>query len=195
MRLSVIVAIGRRAQIGLENRLLWHIPEDLKLFKTLTTGHCIIMGRKTYESIGKPLPNRTLIVLSRSALEIEGAHVCKSLDEAVRLCEDLGEDEAFVIGGGEVYREAMKICDRLYLSNVDYDGPADTYFVPVIWREWQVLDEQKYPQSTGKNGEAIPAWQHFVLERLPHSTLRYLMYRRGRCLYRPALAKGCLPLR
>ncbi|MDR1975422.1 MAG: dihydrofolate reductase [Campylobacteraceae bacterium] len=168
MRLSIIVAVGKSWQIGLDNKLLWHIPEDLKLFKEITLGHHLIMGRKTYESIGKPLPNRTSIVLSKSDINIENAFTCKSLEEAIALCKKRSESEAFIIGGAQVYAQALPLADRLYLSTVDYNGKADVFFPPVIFRNWQVIEEKKYEKTTGKNGEIIPAWQHLVLQNLTH---------------------------
>ncbi|MDR0762398.1 MAG: dihydrofolate reductase [Campylobacteraceae bacterium] len=167
MRLSIIVAVGKAWQIGLDNKLLWHIPEDLKLFKELTTAHHLIMGRKTYESIGRPLPNRTSIILSKSGFVTDGIFTCASLQEAIELCKSRNESEAFVVGGGEIYKEALPIADRLYLTTVDYNGRADTFFPPVIFRNWQLIDEKKYEKSIGKNGDKIPAWKHLVLQRIP----------------------------
>jgi dihydrofolate reductase len=167
MRLSIIVAVGKAWQIGLDNKLLWHIPEDLKLFKEITTGHHLIMGRKTFESIGKPLPNRTSVVLSKSGFNAEGVFTSESLLKAVKFCESRGESEAFIVGGGEVYKEALPIADRLYLTTVDYNGKADTFFPPINFKNWQMMDEKKYEKSIGKNGEEIPSWQHFILQRIP----------------------------
>jgi dihydrofolate reductase len=161
------VAVGKAWQIGLDNKLLWHIPEDLKLFKEITTGHHLIMGRKTYESIGKPLPNRTTVVLSKNGFKADNVFTCESLEEAIEFCKDRGEEEAFVVGGGKVYKEALASADRLYLTTVDYNGKADTFFMPIIFREWQLIDEKKYEKSIGKNGEKIPAWRHLVLQKIP----------------------------
>ncbi|MDR0666080.1 MAG: dihydrofolate reductase [Campylobacteraceae bacterium] len=127
----------------------------------------MIMGRKTYESIGRPLPNRTSIVLSKSGFEAEGVFTCESLQEAVEFCESRNENEAFVVGGGEVYKEALLIADRVYLTTVDYNGRADTFFPPIIFRNWQLIDEKKHEKSIGKNGEKIPAWQHLILQKIP----------------------------
>ncbi|MDR2342800.1 MAG: dihydrofolate reductase [Campylobacteraceae bacterium] len=167
MRLSIIVAVGKAWQIGLDNKLLWYIPEDLRLFRELTTTHHLIMGRKTYESIGRPLPNRTSIILSKSGFAADGVFTCESLQKAIELCESRGEDEAFVVGGGEVYKEALPLADRLYLTTVDYNGRADTFFPPINFRNWQTIDEKKYEKSIGRNGEKIPAWQHFALQKIP----------------------------
>ncbi|MDR2635983.1 MAG: dihydrofolate reductase [Campylobacteraceae bacterium] len=167
MKLSIIVAVGKAWQIGLDNKLLWHIPEDLKLFKEITVGHHLIMGRKTYESIGRPLPNRTSIVLSKSGFSADGVFTCESLEQAIEFCKDRGEEEAFVVGGGKVYKEALLHADRLYLTTVDYNGKADTFFPPVSFKNWQIIDEKKYEESIGKNGEQIPSWQHFILQKIP----------------------------
>ncbi|MDR2082009.1 MAG: dihydrofolate reductase [Campylobacteraceae bacterium] len=167
MRLSIIVAIGKAWQIGFDNKLLWHIPEDLKLFKEVTTGHHLIMGRKTYESIGKPLPNRTSVILSKGGFKAEGVFTCESLQKAVEFCESRGENETFVVGGGEVYKTALPIAQRIYLTSVDYNGKADTFFPPIIFRDWQLIDERKYAKSIGKNGEEIPSWKHLILQKIP----------------------------
>jgi dihydrofolate reductase len=161
------VAVGKAWQIGLNNRLLWHIPEDLKLFKELTVGHHLIMGRKTYQSIGKPLPNRTSVVLSKSGFNTSNVFTCESLQKAIEFCESRGEEESFVIGGGEIYKEALPYADRLYLTTVDYNGKADTFFPPINFRNWQLINEKKYEKSIGKNADIIPAWQHFILQKIP----------------------------
>ncbi|MDR1461267.1 MAG: dihydrofolate reductase [Campylobacteraceae bacterium] len=167
MRLSIVVAVGKAWQIGLNNRLLWYIPEDLKLFKELTVGHHLIMGRKTYQSIGKPLPNRTSVVLSKKGFGADNVFTCESLQKAIEFCKDRGEEEAFVVGGGEIYKEALSYAQRLYLTTVDYNGKADTFFPPINFRNWQVINEKKYEKSIGKNGEKIPAWQYFILQKIP----------------------------
>jgi len=114
MTISIIVAIGENNAIGKNNQLLWHMPADLKYFKTKTSGHTIIMGRKTFDSVGKPLPNRRNIVVTRQDIKIEGCEVVKSIDEAIALCK--GEDEVFIGGGAEIYRLAMDKTNRIYLT-------------------------------------------------------------------------------
>lgn len=123
-KISIVAAIGRRRELGRGNELLWHIPDDLKRFKALTTGHPIIMGRKTFESIGKPLPGRHNIVITRGDWAHEGATVAHSLEEAL---EKAGED-AFVIGGSQIYEQALPFCDTLYLTLIDDEKPADAFF-------------------------------------------------------------------
>ena len=111
---SIIVAVAENGVIGDKNTLLWHISEDLKHFKAVTTGHPVIMGRKTYESLGRPLPNRTNVVITRQQVEIPGCRVVHSLGEAVALFP--GDDEVFVIGGAQIYAQALPLADRFYLT-------------------------------------------------------------------------------
>lgn len=130
MKISMVAAIasGNRA-IGKNNKLIFHIPEDLKRFKELTSGHVVIMGRKTFESIGRPLPNRINTVITRNpAFYEDNVVVAHSLNEALRLAELKGESEAFIIGGGQIYEEAIGKADKLYLTVVEGSPDADTYF-------------------------------------------------------------------
>lgn len=166
MKLSMIVAIGKRGQIGKDNKLLWHIPEDLKNFKNLTLNHHIIMGRKTYESIGKPLPNRTSIVLSHNEFKQDGIFVCKNIDEAIKFCENNNEEEAFIIGGGELYKSTIDIIDRLYLTKVYYNEDADTFFPTLKTSDWLIIEEINHEEIIKDDGTKIPAWQFCILERL-----------------------------
>lgn len=132
-KISIIAAIasGNRA-LGKNGRLIYYIPEDLKRFKKVTSGHPIIMGRKTFESIGHPLPDRTNIVITRDEdYFAEGVEMSHSLDEALRLASlAQGDDEVFVIGGGQIYEEAMPFADKLYLTIVEGNPDADTFFPP-----------------------------------------------------------------
>jgi dihydrofolate reductase len=128
--LSLIVAMSENRVIGVENRLPWHIPEDLKRFKQITSGHPILMGRKTFESIGKPLPGRTNVVISRNRdYRVEGVVTCFSLEEALQWAAKApGSDEIFVIGGGEIFRQALPIADRIYLTEVEWPFEGDAHF-------------------------------------------------------------------
>lgn len=130
MILSLIAALGSTTRaIGKDGALLWHIPEDLARFKRLTMGHPLIMGRKTFESIGRPLPGRTSIVVTRNtAWSHEGVLVAHSLDEALKTATTLDPHEIFVIGGGELYAQTIGQADRLYLTLVDDATPGDTFF-------------------------------------------------------------------
>ena len=132
MTLSIICAVGRNGAIGRDNALLWHLPGDLPRFKRLTMGHPVIMGRRTFESIGRPLPGRLNLVVTRNAnYAAEGVTLCPSLDIALQRAEAAQPDdgEIFVIGGGELYAATIDRCARLYLTEVD-DAPtdADTFF-------------------------------------------------------------------
>ena len=136
--LSIIVAINKKNGIGFENKLLYWLPNDLKRFKALTTGHPIIMGRKTFESLPKgALPNRRNIVLSRQDLHFEGAETFHTLEEALATCNP--EDEAFCIGGASLYQEAIAIADRLYITEIeDAEKEADVFFPLIdqeVWKE------------------------------------------------------------
>lgn len=149
MNISIIVAVAENWVIGANNQLLWHISDDLKRFKALTSGHSVIMGRKTFESIGRPLPNRRNIVVSRNPnLAIEGCEVVNSLDEAFSITT--GEYEVFIIGGGELYRKALPLANNLYITKVDRVFEGDTTFPVVNFDEWQLVREQKgNPTSDG----------------------------------------------
>ena len=159
--LSMIVAIGNQRQIGKDNQLLWHIREDLQNFKRLTMGHCMIMGRKTFESIGKPLPGRTTIVVTRNPdWSFKGVHTVHTPEEAIEKAKELEDSEAFVIGGGQLYKDMLQSIDRLYLSKVEYDGEADTFFPEIDHIQWNVLEENHFPST-----EKAPAWSFHALEK------------------------------
>lgn len=134
--LSVIAAVASNRAIGLDNALPWHLPEDLKQFRGLTMGHHIIMGRKTYDSLGRLLPGRTTVIVSRQAgYRVPGAVTACSLREAVAACGD--DEEVFVIGGAELYREALALADRLYLTEVHAEFEADAFFPEYDRDAWQ----------------------------------------------------------
>jgi len=145
--ISLIAAIGRNSELGKDNTLLWKLPADMKHFKEITTLHAVIMGRKTFESIGKPLPNRKNIVITRDVnyknSEVEVAH---SLSEALDLVGNNNE-EIFIIGGGELYKQTMPIADKLYITHIDAeDSNADTFFpeiIPIVWNEILHKEYQK----------------------------------------------------
>lgn len=134
--LALIVGLARNRGIGLRGALPWHVPEDLKRFKALTMGHAIIMGRKTHESIGKPLPGRRNIVVTRGDGQFPGCEKASSLEEALRLTE--ADELPFIIGGALLYAEALPKVTHLFLTQLDRDAEADTFFpelVPSQWRE------------------------------------------------------------
>jgi dihydrofolate reductase len=137
--ISIVVAIDEQRGIGVENRMPWHLPEDLKRFKRLTMGGCLVMGRKTYASIGRSLPGRTNIVISREfASPPEGVLVAASPEAALGIAEDLGEKKVFIIGGAQIYAQMLPLANRMYLTTVHTSSAADTFFPdfnPDDWRE------------------------------------------------------------
>lgn len=144
MKTSIIVAIGNNNEIGKGNEMLWHLPADLLHFKETTSGHPVIMGRKTFESIGRPLPNRQNIVITRNNdYKRDGVKICSSLDEALKIFKD-SDKEVFIIGGGEIYRQAMSIADKLYVTKVDGDFDADTFFPEINDEEWGKVSEEAH---------------------------------------------------
>lgn len=138
---TIVVAMGKNREIGKDNQLLWHLPKDLKHFKDITSGHPIIMGRKTYESIGKPLPNRTNIVISRKKDWFEeGILIVGSIKEALKFAQKIDEN-VFIIGGGNIYEQTMDLTDRIEVTLVDAELYADTYFPEMSEKIWQKTDE------------------------------------------------------
>jgi dihydrofolate reductase len=143
MTVSIVVAISENNAIGKDNKLLWHLPKDLKHFKEITTGGTVIMGRKTYDSVGRPLPNRRNIIITRQQIEIPGCEVVNSVEAALDLCRD--EAEVFIVGGAEIYRLAMPLTDKIFLTIVHENFEADTYFPeikPAIWKETDRQDHE-----------------------------------------------------
>lgn len=146
--ISIIVAMAKNRVIGINNTLPWHLPEDLKRFRALTTGHHIIMGRKTYESLGRLLPNRTTVIVTRNQdYIVEGALIAHSLTSAIKLCED--DSEIFVIGGAELYKDGLKLADQLYVTEVDLDVQADAFFPVFDLNEWEENSRVHYTSEKG----------------------------------------------
>ena len=143
--ISIIVAVAQNGVIGDKNSLLWHISEDMRFFKRTTSGHPVIMGRKTYESLGRPLPNRTNVVISRTLGELEGCTVVRSLEEAIALFPT--EEEVFVIGGAQIYALALDVADRFYLTRVGHDYEGDTSFPTWNESEWRLISREAYEQG------------------------------------------------
>jgi dihydrofolate reductase len=143
---SVIVAVAENGVIGGSGGLLWHISEDLQMFKRVTSGHPVIMGRKTFESLGRPLPARTNVVITRNPdYHPEGVTIAGSLDEALAMFPLI--EEVFIIGGGEIYRQAMPIADRLYLTRVGASFEGDTRFPDWNPAEWNLISSEKHPHG------------------------------------------------
>jgi len=146
MTVSQVVAISENHVIGKDNKLLWYLPNDLKHFKEITTGHTVIMGRKTYESVGKPLPRRRNIIITRQAITIDGCEVVNSIEAALALCRD--EDEVFIVGGAEIYKQSMHLTDRIYLTIVHKDFEGDSFFPEIKKTEWkEVFREDHKPDE------------------------------------------------
>ncbi len=148
MQIHLIAAIAQNNAIGKDNQLLWHIKDDLQLFKKTTLNNVLIMGRKSYESIGRPLPKRTNVVITRKRdYQPEGVMVFNSLNQAFDHFRKT-ESEVFVIGGGEIYRQSLDDAHVLHISHVDVSvEEADTFFPKVKWEEWKVVEEQSYDRS------------------------------------------------
>ncbi len=139
--ITIVVAMGKNREIGANNQLLWHLPKDLKHFKELTTGHPVIMGRKTYESIGKPLPNRTNIVISRKSDWFEeGILIVGSIKEAIKFAKKIDEN-AYIIGGGNIYEQTLDLADKLEVTLVDTTLEADTFFPKIDEKKWTKTNE------------------------------------------------------
>ena len=147
-RVSIIVAVGANGVIGTDGQLPWRLPEDLKRFRALTMGHAMVMGRKTFDSIGRPLPGRRSIVVSRqSALHIEGATVTPSLDAAIAAAGD--DPEIFVIGGGEIYAASLPLADRLLVTEVDASPAGDTHFPTIDATAWREVSRERHATDDG----------------------------------------------
>jgi len=143
MILSLIVAMDEEDGIGRDKQIPWHLSADLQRFKQFTMGHCIIMGRRTYESIGHPLPGRTSIVITRRKdYQAKAGVICAdSLQDALRTAKRLGETEAFIIGGGEIFQHSLPLADQIYLTRVHTRIQADTFFPPIRFEEWLTSQE------------------------------------------------------
>ena len=154
--LAIIVAMAQNRTIGINNTLPWRIPEDLKHFKALTMGHHMIMGRKTFESIGKPLPGRTTVVVSRDHhLKIDGCIVAHSLHEAIAACAS--DSQAFVVGGADIYAQALGLADTLYITEIQQEVNGDTTFPEFDRAKWHEVSREAHHQETPQ-----PLDYHFV---------------------------------
>lgn len=152
MIISTIVGMGNNHEIGKDNDIPWYLPADLRYFKRVTTGHPIIMGRKCFESIGRPLPNRTNIIVSRNPeFYIEDCILTHSIPAALKVAQEQGAEEAFIIGGGEIYLRGLPLSQRIYVTRIDVDIPdADIFFPKVQWENWTLIMEEKH-QKDEKN--------------------------------------------
>ena len=151
MIISLLVAMDEKRGIGKAGKLPWHLSSDVRRFRELTMGHHLIVGRKTFESIGKPLPGRhTIIVTRNSNFNTEGCFVARSVEDAIALARDRGETEVFVIGGAEIYARALEAVDRIYLTEVHAEVDADTFF-PEFDRSAWIETQQIYHSTDEKN--------------------------------------------
>ncbi len=142
MKISIIVAVAQNGVIGDENRLIWHISEDLRHFKSTTQGHSVVMGRKTFESLGRALPNRENIVITRQDITIEGCKVAHSLSQAIDISSE--QEELFIIGGAQIYEQALSIADRFYLTIVHHDYSGDTLFPEWCREDWREVSSTHF---------------------------------------------------
>lgn len=147
MNISIIVALGSNLAIGKNNSLVWHLPADMKFFKEKTTGHCVITGRKNYESIPekfRPLPNRTNIIITRQQdYNAPGTIITSSIEEAIRKAEQTGDTEIFIIGGGDIFKQSLHLADTLYLTEIEECFDADVFFPKLNMLEWQEVSRVK----------------------------------------------------
>jgi len=147
---SIIVAIAENGVIGDKNALLWNIKEDMRHFRTITTGHPVIMGRKTFESIGRPLPKRTNVVITRGDTTFEGCEVAHSLEEALAMFP--AEEEIFIIGGAQIYAQALPLADKLYLTIVHRNYEGDTSFPDIDMSEWGEISRESFARGEEFDG-------------------------------------------
>lgn len=142
--LKILVAFDENRVIGKNNTLIWHLPADLKRFKSLTTGHVIIMGRKTFESIGKPLPNRTTIVISRQAdLQIEGVIIAHSVEEAILKAKSITREDIFIVGGAEIYALSLALADQILVTQLHDIFEGDAYFPEIPLASWEITEKER----------------------------------------------------
>jgi dihydrofolate reductase len=162
--LSIIVAMAKNRTIGINNTLPWRIPDDLKHFRKLTMGHHMVMGRKTFESIGKPLPGRTTVVVTRDRnLKIDGCIVAHSLTEALAACAS--DPEVFVVGGADIYAQALDLADTLYVTEIQQEVTGDARFPEFDRTQWRETSREKRSQETPQ-----PLEYHFVEYQRTQST-------------------------
>ena len=148
MIVSSIVAVSKNRVIGKENGMPWHLPKDMRFFKRTTLNHHVIMGRKNFEAMGNPLPKRTNIILTRDPYYISSSSlVVHSIEEALTIAFDNGEEEVFIIGGGEIYKDSMDYWDRLYSTEIDQDVEGDVFFTDPDYDEWDLVSEKNHEKD------------------------------------------------
>lgn len=148
MTISCIVATAHNRVIGKDNDIPWYLPADLQYFKKTTINHHIIMGRNCYASIGKPLPKRTNVIVTRDPYFISSnCLIARSIPEAIQIAHENGETEAFIIGGGQIYAQTMDLCDKLYLTEVDLTVDGDIFFPELEMTQWELISEEKHSKD------------------------------------------------
>lgn len=147
MKIILIAAVASNQVIGRDNQLIWKLSSDLKRFKNLTSGHFILMGRKTFESLGKPLPNRTHLIITRNPdfQAPEGHYSFSNLEEAFIFCNKLEVEKLFIIGGGEIYKQSLSFCDQLEITEVHTNPEGDTYFPTIPVQDWEEVERSDFP--------------------------------------------------
>jgi dihydrofolate reductase len=144
--ITLIAAVAQNYALGLNNQLLWHLPDDFKRFKKITSGHYIIMGRKTFESFPKPLPNRTHVIITRQKEYIfEDCIIVSSLQKAIDICPP--DEEIFIIGGGEIYNQSIEIADKLDITRVHHTFEADAFFPEIDLKKWKLVAAEFHPKD------------------------------------------------
>ncbi len=151
MIISTIVAVSENEVIGKNNQLPWHLPADLKYFKKITNGHHVLMGRKCFESIGKPLPGRTNLVLTRNNnYQPDGIVKIHTIDDGINIAKEHGETELFILGGADVFRLTMPVIDKLYFNTIHAEFEGDTFWPKTDWTQWK-LDSTEYHDADTNN--------------------------------------------
>ena len=144
--ITLIAAVAENNALGKDNQLLWHLPDDFKRFKNITSGHHIIMGRKTFESFPKPLPNRIHVIITRQKdYQSEGCLIVDSFAKAISVCPK--DEELFIIGGGEIYKQSVEIADKLDITRVHHTFDADTFFPEIDLTKWKLTSEEYHPKD------------------------------------------------
>lgn len=144
--ITLIAAVAENNALGKNNDLLWHLPNDFKRFKALTSGHYIVMGRKTFESFPKPLPNRTHIIISRQKFDVpENCILVENLEKAIAVCPK--NEEIFIIGGGQIYKQSINLADKLDITKVHYTFEADVFFPEIDLNVWKLQSSEFHPKD------------------------------------------------
>ena len=147
MQIILIAAVAKNKVIGKDNQLIWKLSADLKRFKNLTSGHFVLMGRKTFDSLGRLLPNRTHLIISRDPdyQAPENHFSFRSIEDAIIFCNKIEVDRLFILGGGQIYQEAMPICDRLEITEVEAEPDGDTFFPQIDPDKWKETEREEFP--------------------------------------------------